>query len=59
MGRCIVVYSDVFTRHEVLVLLATYIVDDHMKKTLFGIQKSIYSMNASQELLTMTTRYAP
>jgi hypothetical protein len=47
-----------FTPFELSALLAIHFADDHMKKALFGVQKSMYSVVAPRELLKVTSRYA-
>jgi hypothetical protein len=50
MGRCIAGYSDIssesLTRHELPALLATHFVDDHIEKTLSGVQTFMFSVMA-------------
>jgi hypothetical protein len=68
LSRCFAGYSDVlplnivssesFTRHDLPALLATHFLGDHMQRALSGVQTSMYSVVAPQELLTLTTRDA-
>jgi hypothetical protein len=39
-------------------ILATHFVDDHMEKALSGIQTSMRSVEATRQVLTVTSRYA-
>jgi hypothetical protein len=52
------VSSGSFPPLELSALLAIHFADDHMKKALFGVQKSMYSVVAPRELLKVTFRYA-
>jgi hypothetical protein len=66
LSHCIAGYSDVlplnivssesFTRHDLPAFLPTHFVGDHVEGVLSGVQTSMYSSVASQEMLTVTSR---
>jgi hypothetical protein len=68
LGSCIAGYSNVlllnivssesYARHDLPALLTTHFVDDHLEGALSGVQKSMYSVVAPRELLSLTARYA-
>jgi hypothetical protein len=53
-----IVSPETFTRHDFPALLAIDFVGDHMERALSGVQTSMYSVVAAQELLAVTTWYA-
>jgi hypothetical protein len=66
MGRCIRGYSDVlsldivpsesFTRHELLALLGTLLVDGNMEKKLANVQEAVYSFSSTPQTIDCDVR---